>query len=508
MRTENFHKSNHTMSNDFSTIVLNEAVRFGNRELRDLMRNIGQFRFGLEFEFNIEDVHAADALAVSGGEDLAATISNDIQIYAGIIYKNAVTSYNKILSNANTLKGILREIGEYKNGRLNDDEMDYFHYELINDEFLGNIFPIILEMMVHYDNLEKLVAKYAMDFERMGVDSEEFVRVFGGLFFVGLGTDIIMQISRERENIILGNNLDDNIDNIKDIINLFLKIEFEPWDNIKDELGLFFSGAMKVTSSKIDFIRNIINDYVPERVIESIKPDITVPKGIEVITVPLQFDDIADVMNGMADLIEVYGYTDGNTGLHVNISYPGFEDRVNPVKMMVLMDADFFQNLSPQFKRKVNVSKYPVRGDSVEPVTAFLRKRVGEQHVVDLLAIEYLRTGYRGLIGIFEKFMIGNSDKFRSINFDHMFNADVQSRRVEFRFLGGQDYEFRTEEMINDIMYISYVMLMTNQDFQKEEYMRGILRMLDRAVDDVYGDSGIDSFLGLADSIKSRNGIR
>lgn len=496
------------MSNDFSTIVLNEAVRFGNRELRDLMRNIGQFRFGLEFEFNIEDVHAADALAVSGGEDLVATISNDIQMYAGIIYKNAVTSYNKILSNTNTLRGILREIDEYKNDRLNDDEMDYFHYELINDEFLGNIFPIILEMMVHYDNLEKLVAKYAMDFERMGVDSEEFGRVFGGLFFVGLGTDIIMQISRERENIILGNNLDDNIDNIKDIINLFLKIEFEPWDNIKDELGLFFSGAMKVTSSKIDFIRNIINDYVPERVIESIKPDITVPKGIEVITVPLQFDDIADVMNGMADLIEAYGYTDGNTGLHVNISYPGFEDRINPVKMMVLMDSDFFQNLSPQVKRKVNINKYPVRGDSLEPVTAFLRKRVGEQHVVDLLAIEYLRTGYRGLIGTFEKFMIGNSDKFRSINFDHMFNADVQSRRIEFRFLGGQDYEFRTEEMINDIMYISYVMLMTNQDFQKEEYMRGILRMLDRAVDDVYGDSGIDSFLGLVDSIKSRNGIR
>jgi hypothetical protein len=255
-----------------------------------------------------------------------------------------------------------------------------------------------------------------------------------------------------------------------------------PVDEVMEEFDIMFGGATKMVASKVEFIRDIIGQYVNTNLIERVEPDITVPRGVEVVTVPLVFDDIPEVMNGISDLIDEYGYTDNSTGLHVNISYPGFDDRLNPTKMAVLMDADFFQNLSPQIKRKVNRNKFMVRSDMVEPVSAFLRKTVGEgRYVVDLLAIEYIRGGDKALVESFEKFLAGSNEKFRSINFEGIFDADVTQRRVEFRFFGGRDYENRNEETINDITYISYVMLVSEDGFMQREYLSGIIKMLDRA---------------------------
>lgn len=233
----------------------------------------------------------------------------------------------------------------------------------------------------------------------------------------------------------------------------------------------------------------------------------TVPNGAEVVTKPLGVRETFHVMDDIFEYIKDVGYTNDQTGLHVNVSISGVDLRtVNLVKMMILLDVEFMQGLTKTAKEFI---KYPVRSSFVSPNTKILRMQDADGYLgVERVARAYLRGGSDMMIDEFEKLILADNRKERAVNLINVFNADVNQRRIEFRLFGPSEnngYEDRGDEIQNDILQICYVLLAsTDENFLRTEYLRGIIRTLDRNVQAVEIDGmRFASFSSLINSMKN-----
>jgi len=67
------------------------------------------------------------------------------------------------------------------------------------------------------------------------------------------------------------------------------------------------------------------------------------------------------------------------------------------------------------------------------------------------------------------------------VNWTSMFNASGNSRRIEFRFFGGENYQNRMSDIMNDLMLISYILIVSSRKSHTQDHLKGLVKILDRA---------------------------
>lgn len=484
----------------YEEMELLEAARFDQTARKVVLRNINRFRFGIEFEFNVTE----------GANALNEFLPPDEQ-------ENPITK--KIVAPVKLLSRGIKNIQSYSRTTIQE----------YADDIEGFIFGTTTIDEVEKEYIQETVlpeaAKIAYEF---GVSilkpSQEIVSSYKGDITRGMGIAYSLmgpKGSAKARSIVAAAGLRQS----PSIDKRIALVVFEAMSAIVDYLDQDCEFVSPNISEKalndgivsvIDADRDgdvmktkveIVAAGIPvdSRYIDRVTPDITVPDGVEVITKPLRYEEILDVMDEMFQFIRKVGGTDNSTGMHLNVSIDnGLSlDKIDIVKMMMLMDVDFYQGRSRGSKKFM---KFPLRNQFVMPITDFLTStsnRSGETPVEELARL-YKFNGSRNFLDEFSKMVLRDNAKERAINLRHMLHADVSQRRIEFRFFGGADYERRFDEIQNDILFISYVMLVAmDPTFMREEYYRSVIRHLDRAARDVTNDPNVKSF---ADLIKRVDG--
>lgn len=202
--------------------------------------------------------------------------------------------------------------------------------------------------------------------------------------------------------------------------------------------------------------------------------------GVEVVTKPLPLNQAIDFMKKMFRHIDIAGDTDGTTGLHVNVSFKGLsfdDDQFDAFKLVVLLDETFM----------IKHVRYPVRKFVDKMLFAF-----DNVETLFTMASAYIVGGPDMLLQKFKE-EINLDMKSQGISFTNAlgpYNPDdfteikEEERRIEFRHIGGPDYETRFDEIAWDIhRYLYLTMVSFVPEFAKKEYQQKIIQILNRKVD-------------------------
>lgn len=454
--------------------VITEAARFGNKERNAILSKINLFRFGLEYEFNVEQGLAYLDKLSKPDTPLESPMIRDVSAHLNRIART-VTTLNS-MGGIDTFDDHAASMQEYIFGGTSDAEKDYFENTVFGEVIDAGL-AFYTGVILPSDEVKKVYKGKALD--GMGLlnnsmTSGELTAIRNIAGYSNHKPELTVPIAMQVRSAANG-------------LSKFLKSDAEMvsprithtnlHQGMLNILHAEISDIHDTTKSKVEIVRDEFP--VNRRFINNILPDVTVPNGVEVITNPLSFIDAMNVMDETFEYIQRVGSTDHTTGLHVNISVSGDLDlsSINMVKMLVLLDTDFFQGLTKGAKKYI---KYPVRSEWVTPMTRVLSGNAGEYLL--MLARAYAYNGAASLVREFESIVTKDNVKERAVNLKHLLNADVSQRRVEFRFLGGHNYEYRASEIENDILQFCYMMAAGgSEDFLKREYLEGIVQILDRA---------------------------
>jgi hypothetical protein len=222
-----------------------------------------------------------------------------------------------------------------------------------------------------------------------------------------------------------------------------------------------------------------LEDIRPGKV--TVTTDASVSQGVEVISHPEEINDAMETMETMFDHINKVGSTSTNTGMHVNMSIRGVEfsrNNFNTVKFLILLDlAHLITRDSSGF------IKFPPRS-YVSDMFASIKDS-------DIIVSLANKRNFDDIIDALDGY-IKKDTKYQSINFSHAFGSYISPhlRRVEMRFFGGADYEYRYEEIYWNIHRAAYMMLAGfDKDFGEREYKELIYRWLNRISETKYNVS-------------------
>jgi hypothetical protein len=178
---------------------------------------------------------------------------------------------------------------------------------------------------------------------------------------------------------------------------------------------IFKRQLRKITKESIKIINCLNNSKLPdeekkEKEIFYIEKEPSLNKnGIEFITKVIKFKDLEKYLQKIFEIINEYGYTTEETGLHFHISNENKKE---------LNKEKFILNL-----KKEKVTKYEEERNELESIFNLVKKDK--------------------LIEVNEKYM-----KNYNINF---INDEQYKNHIELRVFGGTKYETKIKEIISDI---------------------------------------------------------
>lgn len=176
---------------------------------------------------------------------------------------------------------------------------------------------------------------------------------------------------------------------------------------------------------KVWGFRQYHSDFTPDENNFKIEPDLSGGSNmVELVTGPLNFYDAKYYLIKIINFIQNYGYTNEKSSVHFNISFINKDlNDLNVLKLILNTDEDeIFRS-------------YPSRKDNVYAKTV---KRIIPFKEYDFFNIP---------INVVKNNMRLPNDKYYGINFLHI-NNDKQSQRLEFRYIGGKDYEKNLGQLI------------------------------------------------------------
>lgn len=178
---------------------------------------------------------------------------------------------------------------------------------------------------------------------------------------------------------------------------------------------------------KVWGFRKYHSDFTPDKDNFKIEPDLSGGSNmIELVTGPLDYYNAKYFLIKIITFIQKYGYTNDKCSIHFNLSFDD-EDKdlndLNILKLILNTDEDEIYSAFPT--RKGNVYAKSV-------------KKIIPYKDYDFFNVP---------IGVVKNNMRMPSDKYYGINFLHI-NDDKEKQRLEFRYIGGKDYEKNTGQLI------------------------------------------------------------
>ena len=214
--------------------------------------------------------------------------------------------------------------------------------------------------------------------------------------------------------------------NYKILSKAIVGFEFEAYYNISYYKTLENLNA-ELSPVKVHGFRTYHSDFIPDNNNFKLERDLSGGVNLaEIVTGPMDYYSAKFYLIKILKFIQEYGYTNDRCSLHINIS---FKDKslsdLNILREILRMDEDELYKVFPT--RKNNIYAKSVR--SIIPFKDYDFSNVP--------------------INIVKNNISFPSNKYYGINFLHI--NEYGSSRLEFRYIGGEDYEQQLGDII-DIM--------------------------------------------------------
>lgn len=179
---------------------------------------------------------------------------------------------------------------------------------------------------------------------------------------------------------------------------------------------------------KVWGFRQYHSDFTPDSKNFKIEPDLSGGSNmVELVTGPMEYFEAKNYLIKIIKFIQDYGYTNEKSSIHFNISFNEESEKnlndLNILKLILLTNEDEIYKLYPS--RKGNVYS-----KSVKKIIPFKE--------YDFNSVS---------VGIIKNTLKLPNDKYYGINFLNV-NNERKSQRLEFRYIGGKDYENNIGQLI------------------------------------------------------------
>lgn len=200
---------------------------------------------------------------------------------------------------------------------------------------------------------------------------------------------------------------------------------------------------------KVWGFRQYHSDFTPDEKNFKIEPDLSGGSNmVELVTGPLDYYDAKYYLVKIINFIQTYGYTNEKASIHFNLSFKSETKNLNDLNILKLI-----LNIDEEEIYRV----YPSRKDNVYAKSI---KKIIPFKEYDFFNIP---------IGVVKNNLKMPNDKYFGVNFLHI-NNDKESQRLEFRYIGGKDYEKNTGNLIYFLeRFIITVYDCIDTDFNSEE---------------------------------------
>lgn len=191
-------------------------------------------------------------------------------------------------------------------------------------------------------------------------------------------------------------------------------------------------------------------DFKPDAENWILTPDLSGGQNmVEVVTGPMPYFDAKHYMIKILKFIQNYGYTTEKSSIHFNISFPENEDKnlndLNILKLILNTDEEEIYRVFPSRQNNVYAK-------SIKKLIPF------KNYDFENIPIDVVKNNFR----------LPN-DKYYGINFLHI-NKPKESQRLEFRYIGGKDYEKEIAQLLYFLdRFILNVWSSINADFSQTD---------------------------------------
>jgi hypothetical protein len=169
---------------------------------------------------------------------------------------------------------------------------------------------------------------------------------------------------------------------------------------------------------------------------------------VELVTGPMEYYDAKYYLVKIIKFIQTYGYTNDKCSIHFNLSFDDDEKDLNDLNILKLILNTDEEEIYRAF---------PSRKDNVYAKTI---KKIIPYKEYDFfnIPIDTIKNNLRVPV-----------DKYYGINFSHI-NSDKEQQRLEFRYIGGKDYEKNIGQLVYFLdRFIINVYDCTDEGFDHED---------------------------------------
>jgi uncharacterized protein YjbI with pentapeptide repeats len=212
----------------------------------------------------------------------------------------------------------------------------------------------------------------------------------------------------------------------------------------------------QLTPVKVWGFRQYHSDFTPDESNFKIEPDLSGGSNmIELVTGPMDYYDAKFYLIKIIKFIQTYGYTNEKCSIHFNLSFNGDKNLndLNILKLILNTDEDEIYRYYPSRKNNVYAK-------TIKKIIPF------KDYDFFNIPISVVKNNLR----------LPN-DKYYGINFLNI-NNDKETQRLEFRYIGGKDFEKNLGQLIYFMerfiinTYESIDALFTSEDTAKlEEFL-------------------------------------
>lgn len=209
--------------------------------------------------------------------------------------------------------------------------------------------------------------------------------------------------------------------------NAVLGFEFEFY--VKD---LSFYKTLELLNIELDPVkvwgfRKYHSDFTPDDKNFKIEPDLSGGSNmVELVTGPMDYYDAKYYLIKISKFIQNYGYTNDKSSIHFNLSFTSDDKDLNDLNILKLI-------LTTDEEEIYRV--FPTRKDNVYAKSI---KKIIPYKEYDFFNVP---------INTVKNNIRVPNDKYYGVNFTHI-NNEKESQRLEFRYIGGKDYEKNIGQLI------------------------------------------------------------
>ena len=455
--------------------IITEGLRFGNREKRMVDKMSRDIFLGFEFEFNLDknkiidkyDANVVKDINLYSDDEMLYMINNPLfHIEAWEeLYERFFLNYQR------NIQDIMDDITNIDN----DPVKAAIKISFACNKFIETykLFHFIVQLLkTKYDS--KMTERILLE-----ISFYTALMIFERLIYEPKYSNIIKNTSISD----IKNNYDEYIELI-DEINKTIKKANNMLSYDISSFNKFIRSVISKNQNLLNLLSNnkymsdtkLISIYAPiisnEMIDEARIDGGFVPENTTDAEVVHEHETFNDAINSLSRFLAVMRdnnivYTDENTGLHCNLSIKNTKftrSNINRLKLTVLMQE---RRIDPEFPEREYVKS--------------MIKAVSESMTHDdwKWLLRYALNGQWERVFNVVEVNIPLKEKYQRVNFQHL-AEDMDTRRIEFRFPGGKDYEYKEREIIDWLYRMVYMtMAAYNDEFGTKEYIKEAYKYLD-----------------------------